>query len=451
MPPQRRQPSQEALLVTGSAGQIRERDFSGEQAEVVVDPIAHNIHLLNVLDTIANINQLEGLIIAAGTPTGRPKLEREFGTGIDQVVANAQAKQSKLGSAARWEFARAHGMFDRIDAGIQTPEDAKAGTRVAFDEFVDKYAHLKNVVERDEYRARLADEIKALQDAETLKNQTEHLRPHKVERKAVNKTETLESQGRLMAISADPRAGFLPTTHTEKTTVMAMLDYLDNPKHPIGIRTQLLEFAGSHMKIANDPKYGVDWRVGKQRGIEAARSKTFELGDFLADADKQLEALKALQLAVYESDNPNVMLAEQIGSDHPAYVALARYKDLKMLRDKGVIEGLPYSPLKPHRNEEDQDFEGKNKVIEDPYTRKDIDEAFAQRIVDLPISTTVGQSRSLITEVIEDTEKRSYFHAARLEELDEKTGDRVLRHAYEAARLILTKRSLTVVPVDAVA
>lgn len=434
MPPKLKQiDGQELLFPSAATGQIGEFSTNPEEG---VGLVARNLHLINVIDTIGHIAQLEGLEIKATTQRGQDKLANRYGLGIDAVLHNVSASRTKLFNKVRWEFARADGMFARIDAELQTPEEAKAQTKADLKLFMRQYGNLRNGPERGIYRAQLVNEIESLQDERTVENREQHARPHIPDYK---RTETLTDQERLQAISADPRAGFLPTTHTEKTTVLAYLDYMDNPDYPLGVRNQTLEIGGYHHKKANKP--GANWKVGRENAIQAAWSKTYELGDFLYDAHTQLGALKELQ---EELVNPKLTLCEAVGAEHIAYAALTRFIDLSRLRDKGEKpSGLPHHPLHPFRNESSPDlseYDHKNKIIEDPYTHQKTDPEFVDRIQKMPHTLTVKEARKPLNAAIDDAERRRLFMLGRLHEFAATTHkEQVLFPAAKAAGIVLLR------------
>lgn len=447
----RHDPAQEAFFATDAHGHISDAEVAGEY---VVDPISQRIHLINALDGLAQMSSLDGLIMAAGSGSQGARIEDQFHAPGKVVAESTRMRQWKLGKEIRYEFARAHGMFARIDAG----EDAaivKAEIKALYTDFIDTYGHIRNAEARHKYRMQLDAEIKSYQQAATDHNEAEASRPHLADKERSDQgLDTLSSTERLRAIYEDSRAGFLPTTHTEKTMVMAALDYLDNPQYRLGIRNQALEIARFHKKKGNDPTLPSTWQEGREYGLQAAVSRTYEIGDFLMDAQRQLDDFRALQVMLYKPIRPTLTLQDAIGSYHDAYAGLTRFRDLEVLRHKGeeVATGLPHHPLHPYRNETADvlsGYPGKHKVLEDPYTRTDPEDEFAAKIAQFPEETTVHEARKLLGRAIDDAEKRRRFMLELLQSYTAQTQERVLKPARAAATLILSKYAELVPLVEA--
>lgn len=239
----------------------------------------------------------------------------------------------------------------------------------------------------------------------------------------------LDNRDKLRALGTDPRAGFLPTTHTEKTAALILLDYIDVPSergafrprhkgHPAKTAGQLQEVYRFHEKLHPDAP-----ATGKAEAQRALRSIAFTFGDYLDNAITQKSALNQLKSAVDDRDNPGVTLAEVAGENLPGIAPLTRFFDLYELR-RGTFPMLGFDPLKPRQVREGIDDPDRNKYIHDQYTGDEIDPAVAAHITQLAKTFTVGTVRTtilrgdhnLIDSAVIDQQKRINFWTGRLRE-----------------------------------
>ncbi len=385
-------------LFVASGDLIQARDFSNEEA-VAVPVIERDIHLIGVASAFAKMNIIEGMVKASHGP-GRKTLEERYGKGVDSVVLRAQSKHGALLGAAREEFDLAFG-YALVEAAGDKAVLRKSAS--SYSDFSHQFKKDKDA--RDTFIGRMRDNVRLLQDAETAKNRQEGLRPHS----ANNEDQKLSSRQRLEAILQDPRAGFLPATNREKTTVISFLDYLDNPQFPMGANNQLFEV---HRRRSKEG-------MGEIHGVEAMRSIAYELTDYLHNSAEQLQALRDLRALVADCPNPAVTLAEEIGQKHAGYAPLARFLDLTELATKGQVTGLGLmDPLLTVEDRRPHDEPHKNKTVEDSYTAKAPEPQYKERVEAVAVEVTIGSARGLLQAAITDQQKRFEFMRARLEETE---------------------------------
>lgn len=408
---------QESLLVVAQrSGQLEARDFTGssEQQDPTVGLVERNLHLQNVLTMFAHISQIKGMQQAMQTPH-RTEIDQRYNGAATQVTERMLAGIGKPVLVAKWEFARAFGLFD-IEEVVDT-SDAKRMALESFGTFHRQFGPAYRVQERNAMLQKLEHNTKLIQDGVTLANRKAGLRPHKPTEKVAGKEEPqLTAQERLQAIVNDARAGFMPTTNDEKNMVLSFLDYLDNPKYPMGINNQLYEV---YYNRANATHLQVE-------GERAMRSIAYEITDFYKNAHQQIQALAQLRLLINDCPNPFVTLAEEVGDEHPGYAPLVRFLDLEELTKTGSVEGVGgwRQVLKTHSNRDGHSQQRKRKTVEDPYTRSELEPLFAERIASKPYELTVGLMRKAIALAISDQEKRFQFMHQRLTEAAEQTGNK---------------------------
>ena len=149
--------------------------------------------------------------------------------------------------------------------------------------------------------------------------------------------------------------------------------------------------------------------------MRTVESILYVVSDYLLNAVNSHESLAELQLQLTEYLNPKVLLAEEIGEEHPAYAVLARFKDISEYAATGTVAGLKRLPMRTREDRWTREGDGPHKKIEDQYTAKEPKPAFEKRIAQLPASLTIREARELIAEALENEEKRADFM---LEQID---------------------------------
>src|SRR3989344_4898490 len=153
-------PEQDPLFVVANqAGQIRP-GYLTEPADVpAISLIEHDLHLQNVLTSIAGINMRRGFLSSEGIA------EQFYGEDAQAVREGAQRNLENLTKTAKIEFARAVGHFAMIDAGEPRAE-VKRYTQKRFSDFIKKYGGVRHRNEAHAYREFLTKRVEALQGVE---------------------------------------------------------------------------------------------------------------------------------------------------------------------------------------------------------------------------------------------------------------------------------------------
>ena len=162
----------------------------------------------------------------------------------------------------------------------------------------------------------LLKNVRAMQDKVTVENRQAGARPHKrgkpivapladVSNMQKASEQPLGTRERLKPLLDDKRAGFFPTTHREKNKVLEDLDYLDNPKYPLGTGNRQLEIFNHSARLRSK---GTELPDGPER---AAYSLMHELLDYFNDARDSLILLRALDedMSFRQNDLLNPQLA----------------------------------------------------------------------------------------------------------------------------------------------
>lgn len=271
--------------------------------------------------------------------------------------------------------------------------------------FMTAYAGRKNNAQRTLFKKNLTSVADALKPEQLTIDESSEVSAETVAPvELTRKQERLTTTQKLQALRDDPRAGFLPASHAEKTKALAFLDYMDNPVYPANIAHQFQEVFLRQYKKLDLPR---------EAAAATLTSIGFELGDYFLQARKQALALTDLAARIDECPNPNVTLVEELGDSHPAYAALVRYLDILPVREKGT-QITPKDPLRTKENRGPQLFEGKNKTVEDSYTAETPVPAVRERIVERVHTLTIGELRSASKAAAANEQKRSAFWAARL-------------------------------------
>jgi hypothetical protein len=431
----RNAPLQESFMVIGQANQeIVSRNFVDETPELSVSIIERNVHLQNVLSLLGQISMRGGFTLYAHG--GPHDLQERYGEMTGQVVRGARANQQIMMNSAKWEFARASGLFAMIEAEPEHASRHKDQVAHAFAQFRTAYGPAHHSQDRVALRHKLEHNNAILRDSVTAHNRALGLRPHK----KTNSSETpelptLDTPNRLRAINEDPRAGFLPTTNTEKNRVLAFLDYLDNPAYKMGINNQFWEIANHQERNRNGS------RNPNLRGPRAMESIVYELGDYLANATTSLAGLRDLEVQL-SGIHPSIPLAEETELDgQPGLATLGRFVDLRDVQREKPIEGIK-DPLLTRTRRWTKDGPGQHKAIEDRYTGSQPD--YAGQAIERVKSLKAKDARKVLGSAITDQEKRQEFFALRLREIVAASESPIDRPHVAAARAILQKLDLAV-------
>jgi hypothetical protein len=320
MSSRRHEPTGQESLITAAqqGGQFHTRDFSAESA--AVNRIDQKLDLMNCLGHLAAASMRDGLI-RIGEDAIRPR----YGERATAVIEGAKSEKAKYINDAKRTFAFATGHYALIDSGLASKDKAQETTRGLFSDFLKKFYGARHYDEAQHFMRSLGNQVSELQDIEaiaTVYNRDLGLRPHEpvavpseASKEEKQEFQELNSRQRMQAILFDPRAAFLPATNREKTMVMTFLDYLDNPEHPLGINDQLWECLLHQQKGRTD-----------REALSVYESKTWEMGDYLADAARGYELVsELLEILDHVSPRHKVADVEELEAFSEAVAYLIRY------------------------------------------------------------------------------------------------------------------------------
>lgn len=449
-------PHQEVLFLhdpTSTAEIPRDIFGEGNEGEARVQQVEQAILLIDTLDLIAESNKRQGFVKSCYTPEGYAQARERYGRNTTATIEGAKSLAAETMVAAKWSFARATGFFEKIDSGEFSLEEVREETREWFSAFAAEFGEGKaSVSKRKELRELLESRIQDAQDDITIANREQGQRAYKKDNTFKREKEPIPSPAeRLRVIKADPRAGFLPTTHKEKNIVLSWLDYLDNPDYPLGINEQLNEVFTHAQKVSrtNAPNDKAALR-GVASGKRALESITYEIVDFYEAARDQGKALADLQIKIANCPNPNVTLQEEVGDDHPGYAPLIRYLDLQEMIEKAsdpdyrASFSVPLNPLRTRENRWAKSAApGRHKIVQDEYTATDVDPFYEDRVVGRVSELTIGELRIVINKAITDQLLREHFMKSRLEDLELAENRRAQSIIRDIARQALATTSET--------
>jgi hypothetical protein len=230
-------------------------------------------------------------------------------------------------------------------------------------------------------------------------------------KKERDKRKELNTKQKLEGLRDDPHAGFLPATNREKNVAFALLDYIKNPSYKADAANQIQEIFIHQAK----PKVEGE-KFEPRKGRVAIKSVMFELGDYLVQSTRQMIALNKLSELVAACPNPDATVLQEIGMAHEGYGPLVRYMDLLAIREHGtqIAEFDPLTTLEDRGP--NQDFQGKNKTVEDRYTAQYALPEVIEHINMQIAALTIGDIRQTVVDAAANEEKRAHFWTERLGE-----------------------------------
>ena len=452
------QPGQEELLVTNpETGDIIVRDLG---IELAVNLEERRLHLLNSLALFGPIAQRETFYSYQQTIA-----EERYGARAPQVLEGSRRNRDAMVAEAKQEFGQAIGYYAVVGSAHLFPDfDLEAYKKQAerqWTVFQARYRSPDKAAVRRDYklelqRARRTNEVNREQAAF---NRAHDLRPHISEKDSQRlkhltgkEYPVLSTRERLQAIYDDPRAGFLPTTHREKNTIMTYLDYLDNPEYPLGVTNQLFEVFIHQQRLdkpksTDSPEQRLEKRSRSRNGLQMAtrsmESITYELGDYLENARHSVAALRELKQFLGEPISPTVAIGEEVPFSEYGLRALIRYRDLARYRDKNELPKGLKDPLRTkedrirHESQRNAADSGPNKTVEDLYTRNTPDTLTDVYLEEAAATMTIKQARGLINEAISDQQVRFAFFERELRGIEERAPQARAVTVGDIARAIL--------------
>lgn len=421
--------AQEELFISTVNGWTVVRDVDAQQQGAV--PMSeHYAHLINALtlhDDVLEHDRKARLYPMPKNPEAGYKPTRE-----QSISLNAAETAEQIRADARGEFYGAYGLTAM--KALEDSSELKAGK--AYNAFTKRFAGAHKAEKRQQAREKWSSLLGSLigvntdsvaDDKATTNESKEPIEPG------------LSTREKLIVLAEAHDAGFLPTTNEEKNTATAYLDYLLSGKFELGTQSQLLEVGNFHGRHH-------DYESALEFALQAGRSIAHEFGDWYTQAKKQLAELQEVQELLYEVDNPNLSLAVALNANMLKAVPIIRYMDLLALRagavehqtEAGAVQPK-FDILRTRRNEsEDLLIPGKNKVLEDPYTGRQLSKAAKKWIKMRLEQVKVKDVRDLITDAVQDQTRRVAFHELILKDLaTEKADSDILNEAGSVARSIL--------------
>jgi hypothetical protein len=391
--------------------------------------------LLNALESLSDASKLAGL--SKGVQTSRRKQIKSSIKGhFEGTIEGAAFKERKDVMRAKDSFREAYNL------GREEPaSDIDIDFTDAFHQFSQKYgvgANPEETLRKSHNRTALKKVLKKIvtipgdMQTSTYKAIPELGSPEP----AVALTpELAQTKDKLLGLRDDQRAGFLPTTHTEKNQAFELLDYMDNPKYPKGVDQRLTEIFMHQQILAN--KKGLKGRDILNYGQEAVTSVVNEWGDYLKSAIASHAELATLKEQLDSGINPHISTIEATEPEDNQtfdYNGLVRFVNLKSLRDG---QAFAFDPLKT-KQDRSVVHSDKNKIIEDGYTATGSVVEIQNFIDDVAQQLTVKESRAILNEALEDQAARRIFWYRALSAVNEEgfkeAAQKALRGAMEPAK-----------------
>jgi hypothetical protein len=455
--PKSMQPGQDALIVAHpESGGLVVHDFS---KEAYVDFEERRMHELNALSLFGAINQRERFYSYL-----QDAAAERYGDKAKNVLEGARRNRDLMVREAEDSFYQSIGLFQveataYLFAGFNI-DDYRRDARRQWTEFQAKYRSENRVYARNAHRRELLAGVSAsdVNQEQATFNRQHNLRPHISDKdqaaaaKAGTEYPLLSTRERMVAIQDDPRAGFIPTTNREKNMIMSYLDYLDNPEYPLGITNQLFEVF-IHQQKLDKPAPGDTpakraqklsrQRSGLHMAIRSLESITYEMGDYLHNAQETHAALVGLQDFLKEPYNPHITIDEEVPIEDRGLRALIRFKELARYRDKDELPSDLKDPLitKEFRFRKESERTatdvGPNKVVEDVYTRGVFDGPMKSHVTAAAQTMTIREARRIIGYAVADQKSRLAFYETNLQSIiDNAPDERVLTIRQIAAEVL---------------
>ena len=424
---------QESLFITDQSGsQVVMRDFGSEMGAIGL--AEQKLHLINTLNLLAGASMRAGLAQIGDTGV----IADRYGDEASSVVKAAEQKRQELMLEAKVSFARGTGHYALVDAEVEPMSETKRRTKKMFTNFLGKYYGARNHQALQQYRSRLVKEVsfwtQEVESDVSVFNREQGIRPHMVDKATEigQDAEQLDTRERLEAILGDPRAGFIPTTNSEKNQIISWLDYLDDPQKELGIVHQLREVFVNAQRPARRS-------LGVAFGIRALESIAWEVGDYLHEAQHRLQAAERLCSSANQDQRPDISLFEEFSQVEGEYTgktleeifgeywfalaAYVQYKDTVEYihgEDSDTSNPLTESELPPSSQRPKFDASpGKRKAIHNQYTRVDIKESYKAHIISRLRGLRIRDIRVDTPELLSNYEQQVRFHHRRIGEFDD--------------------------------
>lgn len=374
--------------------------------------------MIDALTSFDEIAEIETLLAKFRQPKWLKEQESNLGKNIVYKWRRQQIEKHQLVlDTAKEYFLQAYNSDDLANEGIDVAQiDAEQDRRFTIFETAYRGTSQGRFKKREqaklEYQNYIDNKISTSPETQSVEKQCEihQVLGAEAMRTIVLEPELAETKDKLIGLRDDSRAGFIPTTHREKSQAFELLDYLDPVKYPTGVNQRLDEIARHQQKVAQHPDYGHNLR-GKavyEFSQDAVRSVIHEWGDHLQSAIVSHGKLQVLKEFLDSGINPRISVGEAATTDYDEqfeYTELVRFINLKSLRDGKAIA---FDPL---RTKEDRTImhPHKNKIIEDVHTAKGSSEEIKVYIDEVAHELSVKDGRHLLDEALNDQANRRIF------------------------------------------
>jgi hypothetical protein len=414
------------------APENRENDFSSDER------VEHLIEALDLYDEVAKI---EAEIRKFNNRTWLKEQQETLGKNVTHKWRRQKhEKHQKVLDEAKHAFMQAYPVDFLVEIGLSEQEavqelDRRYGIFEAAYRGTSQGRHAKREKARNDYQEHLVDKSGEVIESETagVDASREQRITTSVAETAIQNTVELEvasTKEKLIGLRDDSRAGFLPTTHTEKNQAFEILDYADNPQYPTSINKRLDEIFRHQQKIAEGKN--IQGREKYTYAIDSVRSVVNEWSDHLQEAIRTHAELTKLKELLESGISPHINLVEATEPDGEQtfdYNVLVQYVDLKKFRDGQTFS---FDPLK---TKEDRSIihDTKNKIIENQYTAfgslieiQEFIDAAAEKL-------SVKDGRQLVEEALSDQAARRLFWYRALKAVDQQGFKEIAERALDEA------------------
>jgi hypothetical protein len=400
-------------------------------SSLVIDDLSHQM-TIPIADPSLGVSTIEHYILLQGVVSNLIQASKHGGhvrsddyrIQTDQehkpepYRRNIENSYARSIDEAKRLFLQASGNLALVATNQMTEDEMENATRGMFNEFYAKYYGRVNHKAASDYLGELADNVRVLQWEQEPSKKKRGIRKQtpfvKVEVPTEPADRKLDTRDKLRAIVEEPRLGYIPTSHREKTTILNLTDYLVNPDFPYRVNNQFLEDFTHTQKVrkqqAKKNKDGVATAISER----AALSVTYEIGDYLIDATAHRLALIKLNEHLRQLPNLRVTLGEEketlgeLDLDDPAFIALIRYRDLRdyVATGESVVLGDPLITRTERWLDSKHKAQIKHKAVFDSYNDVNMKDATKAKIKQAIADMTVGEARSLIEPAIIDQTRR---------------------------------------------
>jgi hypothetical protein len=386
-----------------------------------VERMQYFVETLDLFDKVADI---EGTIRRFNNSTWRHEQEEKKGKpGVYIWRRRLNEQHQETLDTAKQTFFQGYTAEEKADFGADEQEITDELTR-RYEIFENAYRGTSQarIKKREEARQNYQLHIEASQDNAELNTPLTRQLVASTGNVAVQNTlepELAKTKDKLIGLRDDARAGFIPTTHTEKNQAFEILDYMNLAKYPKGVTTRLTEI---FIKQQRDGKeLGLQGNDLYEYGLQSITSITHEWADHLHSAMLSHAELVKLKELLDSGINPHISTLEALETEPDKlydYNVLVRFANLKSLRDGGAFQ---YDPL---RTREDRSLihPDKNKIIEDVHTELGSVVQIQDFIDQAASELNVKDGRVLINEAITDQANRRLFWYRALREVADYQG-----------------------------